>query len=235
MNRPERIVVPVEARTERGKNACRRLRARGLVPATVYGMKLDPFAVAVERRRVDEILGLATGRNTIFTLALGEGQQTRAVMLRELQRDPLSDKLVHVDFIRVDPTKLMHVRVPVRLLGIPLGVKNEGGVMEFVHREVEVACLPSAIPEHLDVDVSELHNGQHVSVKDLKGIEGIAILDDPEAILAVVAAPRLETPEAPVEAVEGAAEAAPAEGAEAKPAEGEAPAPARKKKEEGAN
>ena len=226
MNRTERIVVPVEARTERGKNASRRLRARGLVPGTVYGMKLDPFAVVVERRRVDEILSLASGRNTIFTLSLGEGQQSRAVMLRELQRDPLSEKLVHVDFIRVDPTKRIHVRVPVRLTGTPLGVKNEGGVMEFVHREVEVACLPSAIPEHLDVDVSELHNGQHVSVKDLQGLEGIEILDDPEAILAVVAAPRLEA-EAPAEA----AEAAPAEGAEAKPGEGEAPT---KKKEEGA-
>jgi large subunit ribosomal protein L25 len=212
------IEVAVEARTERGKNASRRLRARGLVPATLYGLNRDPFAVAVDPRRVEEILRLSSGRNTIFNLTLAGGQQSRAVMLRELQRDPLTEKLVHVDFLRVDPTRRIHVKVPVRLLGTPEGVKNEGGVLEFVHREVEVACLPSAIPEHLDVDVTELHNNQHVSVKDLQGLEDVEIIDDPEAILAVVAAPRIEVPEAPPEAVEAAV----AEGAEAKPAEGEA-------------
>jgi len=206
------IVVGVEPRTERGKNAARRLRGRGLIPGTLYGMNLDPFAVAVDPRRVEEILRLASGRNTIFNLTLSEGQQSRAVMLRELQRDPMTECLLHVDFVRVDPTKRIHVKVPVRLLGQPVGVKNEGGVLEFVHREVEVACLPSAIPEHLDVDVSELHNNQHIAVKDLQGLEGVDIVEDPEAILAVVAAPRVETPETPAE------EAAAAEGAEAKPA-----------------
>jgi len=216
MNRTaEAIEVGVETRTEFGKNACRRLRARGLVPATVYGMKLEGFTVAVDPRRVEEILGLPSGRNTIFTLSLPGAEKSRAVMLRDLQRDPLTEHLLHVDFIRVDPTKRIHVRVPVRLLGIPEGVKNEGGLLEFVHREVEVACLPSAIPEHLDVDVSHLHNNQHVSVKELLALADVEIIDDPEMILVVVAPPRLETPEAPP----AGAEPALVEGEEAKPVE----------------
>jgi large subunit ribosomal protein L25 len=207
----EQLVVGVDAREGKGKNACRRMRATGKVPGNVYGMKLDSFAVSVEARRIEEILRLGSGRNTIFTLSLGDGQQSRAVMLRELQRDPVSERLVHVDFLRVDPTKKVHVQVPVRLLGTPEGVKNEGGVIDFVHREVEVSCLPSAIPEHLDVDVSHLHINQNVAVKELTATEGVEILDDLETILAVVASPRVEVEEAP-EAEEVEAEAA-AEGA----------------------
>ncbi len=111
------------------------------------------------------------------------------------------------------------MQVPVRLLGTPEGVKNEGGVIDFVHRQVEVSCLPSAIPEHLDVDVSHLHNNQNVAVKDLLTEEGVEILDDPDTILAVVAAPRVEVEEAP-EVEEAAAEEAPTEAeGEAKPEE----------------
>jgi large subunit ribosomal protein L25 len=163
----EQLVVSVDPRDQRGKNAARRLRAHGKVPGNVYGMSLDPFAVAVDARRVEEILRLGSGRNTIFTLSLGDTKQSRAVMLRELQRDPVSERLVHVDFLRVDPTKTVNVQIPVRLVGIPEGVKTEGGVLDFVHRQVEVSCLPSSIPEHLDVDISHLHINQNISVKEL--------------------------------------------------------------------
>ena len=132
----EQQVVSVDSREDRGKNACRRLRAGGKVPGNVYGMDLDSFAVSVEARRIEEILRLGSGRNTIFTLSLGDGKDTRAVMLRELQRDPVSERLVHVDFLRVDPTKTVNVQVPVHLVGTPEGVKNEGGFMDHVLREV---------------------------------------------------------------------------------------------------
>lgn len=214
----EQLVVSVDARDHRGKNACRRLRSTGKVPGNVYGMNLDAYAVAVEARRVEEILRLGSGRNTIFTLSLGDGKHSRAVMLRELQRDPVSERLVHVDFLRVDPKKTVHVRIPVRLIGTPEGVKNEAGVIDFVHRQVEVSCLPSAIPEHLDVDVSHLHNNQNVAVRELRLEEGVEILDDPDTILAVVAAPRVEVEEVP-EAEEEAEEAATDAEAEAKPEE----------------
>ena len=216
----EELVVSVDSREFRGKNSCRRLRTGGKVPGNVYGMNLGSFAVSVEARRIEEILRLGSGRNTIFTLSLGDGKQNRAVMLRELQRDPVSERLVHVDFLRVDPDKTVQVQVPVRLVGIPEGVKNEGGIVDFVHRQVLVACLPSAIPEHLDIDISHLHINQNIAVKELGIAEGVEILDDPETILAVVASPRVEAEETP-EVEEGAEEAA-AEGeadAEAKPEE----------------
>jgi len=201
----EQIVVSVNSREDRGKNFCRRLRKGGKVPGNVYGMNLDSFAVSVEGRRVEEILRLGSGRNTIITLSLGDGKDSRAVMLRELQRDPVSERLVHVDFLRVDTTKTVHVQVPIHLVGTPEGVKIDGGVVDFVHRQVEVACLPSAIPDHLEVDISHLLINQNIAVKELVTGEGVEILDPPETILAVVASPRVETEETPTaeEGVEG--------------------------------
>jgi len=217
----EKIVVSVAKREDRGKNACRRLRVGGSVPGNVYGMKLDAFAVSVDARRIEEILRLGSGRNTIFTLSLGDGKDSRAVMLRELQRDPVSERLVHVDFMRVDPTKTVHVQVPIHLVGTPEGVRLDGGVVDFVHRQVEVACLPSAIPDHLEVDISHLHINQNIAVKELVTAEGVEILDPPDTILAIVASPRADTEAAP--AAEEGEEVAPtvAETDEAKAEGGE--------------
>ena len=201
-NQPQQITVEVERRETRGKNSARRMRVKGSIPANVYGLDGGPFAVAVSPKRIEEVLRLGSGRNTIFTLALDGGSQSRAVMLREIQRDPVSERLVHVDFLRVDPTKRIHVMVPVRLIGTPLGVKNDGGVLDFVHREIEVECLPANIPEHFDIDVSALHINQHVSVADLKSEPNVDVLDDPETILAVVSEPRKEEAETPAEGAE---------------------------------
>lgn len=204
------IVVEVEERKDLGKNAAGRVRRTGRVPGIVYGLGLDPFPVAAESRRVEEILRLDTGRNTIFTLQLQGQDRSRAVMIKELTRDPVSEKLVHVDFVRVDLEKRIRVDVPIRVVGIAEGVKNEGGLMEFVQRTVEVECLPGSIPEALTVDVTALHVNQHVSVKDLVTPEGVEVLDEPEAIVAVVALPKAEVVAAPAEATEEAV-AAPAE------------------------
>jgi large subunit ribosomal protein L25 len=191
----ERINVEVTARTETGKNACRRIRAAGKVPANVYGLGLAPFSVSVDPRRVEDVLKMGSGRNTIFRLALAGGTETRDVMLREMQRDPVSGKLVHVDFARVDLEKPVTVDVPVLLEGIAEGVKNEGGIMDFVQRSIQVSCLPLAIPESLAIDVSGLHLNQHVAVSDLRVDEGVTILDDPSSIIAVVVASRAEIAE----------------------------------------
>ena len=200
--------VEVESRSERGKNEARRIRAQGRIPGNVYGMELAPYAISVDPRRVEEVLQLGSGRNTILRLSLAGGKESRDVMLRELQRDPVTDQLVHVDFVRVDRAKPVTVAVPVNLVGTPFGVKNEGGIMDFIQRQVEVSCLPFVIPEHLDVNVSELHLNQHVAVKDLHVGEGISVLDDPEAILAVVAPTRAEVAEEAAVAAEGEEEAA---------------------------
>ena len=212
----QEIVVNVEPRSEFGKNACGRIRRAGKVPAVVYGLDKAPYSVNVEPRRVEELLRSGTGRNTLFKLAMEGGAKTRQVMIRDLQRDPVTERIVHIDFVRVDPEKRMHVQVPVRLVGLAEGVKNEGGVLDFVNRTVEVACLPSQIPDGFDIDVSELHVGQHVSVKDLAETAAeVEILDDAETIIAVVAISRAEVSTTEEEAVEG-------EVAEGEAAEGEA-------------
>jgi large subunit ribosomal protein L25 len=201
------VVVEVSERTDLGKNASRRMRREGAVPGTLYGLNLPPFSVAVGARRIEEVLGLETGKNTIFTLQLTGQDKTRAAMIKALQRDPVSERLVHVDFVRVDLDKTVRVNVPVRLIGLAEGVKTEGGLMEFVLRHVEVECLPSNIPEHLDVDVSGLHINQHLSVKDLPVTANVTIVNDADAIVCVVAVPKEEA--APV--VEEVAEEAVAE------------------------
>ena len=211
----QKTIVEVEPRADKGKNSCRRMRKLGRVPANVYGLELPPFHVAVSARRVTEVLMLGTGQNTILTLSMSGADEKRDVMIRELQRDPVSNGLVHVDFLRVDVTKAMEVSVPLRLLGTPEGVKTDAGVLDFVHREVSVSCLPANIPEHLDLDVSGLHLNQHISVADLAPPEGVEILDDSDTIVAVVAVSRAE-----VSAADEEAEAV--EAAEA--AEGEQPA-----------
>lgn len=202
------LVVEVEPRETVGKNANRRLRQQAKIPGVVYGLSLSPFLVAVSPRRLGEILHLETGRNTIFSLALAGKDETRAAMIKALQRDPVTDELVHVDFIRLDLSKKITVRIPIRLLDIPTGVKNEGGVLDFMHREVAVECLPKDIPEHLDIDVSGLHLNQHVSVSDIPVGEGVRILDEPGTVIAVVAVLKAEEVPAEVEAVAAAAEAA---------------------------
>jgi large subunit ribosomal protein L25 len=216
------VVVEVEPREEVGKNACRRLRMRGLVPGNVFGLDRPPFKVAVNPRRIEDVLRLGSGVNTIFTLRLVGQDRTREAMIKELQRDPITDKPLHVDFVRIDVTKALHVDVPVRLVGTALGVKNEGAIMDFVLREVEVECLPGMIPEHLDVDVSELHLNQHVSIKDLAIPEGVQVLGDPEQIIAVVVLPKAE--EQPVVAEEAAPVAEPEVLKKGKEAEGAPPA-----------
>jgi len=186
------IVVEVAERSEMGKNASRRLRKSGGVPGVVYGLDRPPFTVGVGARKIEEVLGLESGRNTIFTLALAGQDRSRAVMIKALQRDPVTERLVHVDFVRVDLAKSVKVSVPIRIVGIAEGVKSDGGILEFVLRQVEVQCLPSDIPEHLDLDVTALRLNQHLSVKDLPARERVTVTDDPEAIVCVVAVPKEE-------------------------------------------
>jgi large subunit ribosomal protein L25 len=192
------LVVQVQERTDTGKNASRRYRRAGQVPGVVYGLDRPPVHVLVDPKKIDEVLKLETGRNTIFTLSLGQ-DRNRAVLIRDLQRDPLTERPVHVDFARVDLNRAVKVHVPIRVVGVPEGVKTEGGILEHILRTVEVECLPADIPEHLDVDASALHINQHLSVQDIPASDKIRILTDTSATILVVAAPREEEVAAPTE------------------------------------
>ncbi len=180
------IVLEVYEREAQGKNANRRLRAGGEVPAVVYGAKLDAAPIRVEERKVGEILKSGSGENTVFLLQLHGTDQKRHAMIRELQTDSITGEMIHIDFQRILMDQAVRVRVPIELEGEAEGTKTEGGMVDFVTREIEVECLPNVIPTHILLDVSPLHIGQHVEAKDLELPEGVELHMDPERVIVSV-------------------------------------------------
>lgn len=195
---------------ETGKNESRRLRKQGHIPAVLYGEGKDPVSLAVEARVVDRILHSKMGVNTVFDIELAEKGQRRSVMIKDYQLDPVTDRLTHADFIRIDATHEVHVPVHVVLVGTAIGVKIEGGLLENPIREIMVACLPKDIPQSVSIDVSDLHVNQVLRVSDIALPEGVTVLTGKNTVVCSVHAPKEEA--VPVKA---AAEAAPAEGAAA--------------------
>jgi large subunit ribosomal protein L25 len=183
-------------------------------------MGLEPFAVSLSPRRLDEVLHSDAGRNAIFQLSLADGDkgQSRAAMIRELVRHPVNSAVLHVDFVRVDLTKKVQVSVPVHVVGEAAGVKTQGGILEIVHREVQVECLPGNIPEQLDIDVTALEIGGQVHVREIQVDADVALLDDPEQVVLHVVAPTVVEEEVAKE--EEGAEAEAGEGTEGESAEG---------------
>jgi large subunit ribosomal protein L25 len=205
----ETFTVEGQVREERGKNAARRTRQTGMVPAVLYGGRKDSVALAVNAKQVVRILRSETGHNTIFTVQVAGGQQEKA-MLKDWQVDPVSGSLLHVDLLRIAMDVRMRVRVPVHTFGEPQGVKMQGGIFEMVTREVEIECLPGDIPDEFKVDVSELLIGKQLRAADLPfDPQKIKLLTDPQRVLAHVVTLKKEE-EVPVEAAV-AAETAPAE------------------------
>jgi large subunit ribosomal protein L25 len=199
------FVVPAESRSETGKNANRRLRSSGKIPGVLYTAGNDAVQVAVSPREIGAILKSKAGSNTLFDLDLGGSR--RKVILKEFQREPLRGKLLHADFYEVALDKAITVTVHIELEGTPVGVKVQGGIVDFVTRELEVECLPTDIPEKIAVDISALELNKHLRVSDLEVSEKIKVLAEPEVVIAHVVLPKAE------EAPAAAAEAAPAEGA----------------------
>jgi len=236
-------VIVAKAREGKfNKNAARRVRAAGKIPAVLYGSGHDPVAVEVDPKQISRILYSETGHNTILDVEVA-GQPTAKAMIVDWQREPIKDELIHIDMKRIALDKVLHVRVRVKLLGVPVGVKAEGGVLDQVLREVEIECLPAEIPGHIDVDVSELGMHQVLRVNVLPHTGKIKYLTPEDATVAHVVHIREEVVAAP-ETAEGAAAAVPgavpAEGATAAPSEPEvikkgktteAEAPAAKKPE----
>ncbi len=204
------ITIVAEPREGRGKNEARRLRARGAAPAIVYGAARPAVAVSVSPKEVTRILHSPTGHNTIFNLEV-RGGETTPVMIADWQSDPTKDHLLHVDLKRIDLSQRIVVKVPVHTTGDPKGVKQQGGLLELVVREVEVECLPDDIPEMFQVDVTELLIGQNIRAGDIPMTGSLKLLSSPDAVLAHVVVLRItETAEA-APAAEAAAPAAAAE------------------------
>ena len=226
------------------KNAARRVRAAGKIPAVVYGAGQASVAVTVDPRIITRILHSDSGHNTIFDLDVA-GSTTVKAMVVDWQNEPIKGALLHIDLKRIAMDKAIRVSVPVQLIGVPVGVKTQGGILEHVLREVEIECLPSDIPSHLDADVSGLEINQAVHVSDLPHPGTIKFLDDEGLTVAHVSmikeevVPVEEVVEAPVEPevvkkgkgeTEAAPDAKPETKSDAKPdAKPDAKADARKK------
>ena len=201
------IVVAAESRTGTGKNANRRLRAQGMIPGVLYGTAKEAIHVAVSPKAITGILRSASGENTLFDLDLSGTK--RKVILKEFQVEPVKGSLIHADFYEVALDKVLEVKVHVELTGTPVGVKVQGGILDFVTRELEVECLPTDIPEKIVVDVSALELGKHLRVSDLLVPPKVKMLTEPGIVVVHVVTPRAEEVVAPT------AEAAPVEGAAA--------------------
>lgn len=204
------ITITAELRDSRGKNEARRLRASGKIPAVVYGASRQAMAVAVNPKELNRILHSKSGHNTIFNVDIA-GADNAPVMIVDWQHDPVKASLLHVDLKRIDLSERLAVKVPVHTRGEPKGVKQEGGLLELVAREVEIECLPDEIPEEFVIDVVELMLGDSRRAGELPMTGSMKLVSPPETVIAHVIALRAPVAEAVAEPVEGAAPAAAAE------------------------
>ncbi|MFQ5892780.1 MAG: 50S ribosomal protein L25 [Nitrospinota bacterium] len=197
----EKLEISCSVRQATGKGVARKLRRDGKIPGILYGgdrvvpLVLDP-------KDIHHILGSQAGENAIVQLNVdGEKVRDRKVILREIQFGILRGDLLHVDFYEVAMDEELEVRVPVELVGVPVGVE-EGGILTHLLNELHIKCLPDRIPDQIQLDVAELNIGDARHVSDLSVPVGVAVLDDPEATVANVAAPRVEEVVEEVEVVE---------------------------------
>jgi large subunit ribosomal protein L25 len=219
------ITVAAQPRDTRGKNEARRTRRQGLIPAVVYGAYKDPVAVSVSPKAIIQIVHSPTGYNTIFNLDI-EGRENTPVMVVDHQNDPIRGALLHADLKRIDLAKRLRVSIPITTQGEPKGVKTQGGLLEVISRAAEIECLPDEIPEHFEIDVTELMMGQSKRFSDLQISGSMKLLSSPDTVVAHVVAMRAEE-------VKPAAEAAPVAEA-ATPAAAEPEVIKKGKKEEAA-
>ena len=196
------FTLAANTRQERGKNEARRLRVSGRVPAVVYGgEEVDSVAVSVDPKSLLRILHSESGVNTLIDLKVDDGDANQ-VLVKDFQVDPISDELLHVDFYRLAMDKKIIVNVPVTLVGEAVGVKVEGGLLDFITREVQVECLPADIPEHLEADVSQLNIGEGIRLRELvEGVEWTPI-SELDTLLVNCTPPKVEEEETAAEETE---------------------------------
>lgn len=187
----DELTLEVQPRELTGSGPNRRLRKAGLLPAVVYGGGRDAVSIQVDRKSIQRLLKEVGGENAVFLLKLAGTDKSRHTMVRKIDIHPITRNINHIDFQRVDMAKDVTVQVAIELIGEPIGVKTEDGVLDFVSRTVEVECLPDKIPSMIEVDVSGLHTGQHIEVSDLPVPEGVKITDDLNKVVASVAHARV--------------------------------------------
>ncbi len=230
----QQFKLNVADRAQTGRSASRRLRRDNRVPAILYGKHTEPVSLSIDAPEFTRLLKSVAGRTVLIELA-GEGKGNKALtFFQEVQRDPITDKYLHVDIQEVKPDEMFEINVPVRVVGESFGVKNQSGVLEMSSQSLRVRVLPKNLPEIISVDVTELKVGETIKVGSMKPVPGVQFLDpkgqpvvscvEPVAeIVQEVAAP---TAAAGAGAAAAAPGAAPADGAAAAPAAGDAKAAA---------
>jgi large subunit ribosomal protein L25 len=202
------FTVKAEKRDAFGKNASRRLRKQGFVPAVLYGEGKEAIPLVLAKKDVVLILKSDSGENTIFKVTFDSKAQD--AMFKDIQIDVTTDELIHADLVQISMDKAIRVNVPVLLQGDPVGVKTEGGFVDFMTREIEVECLPRLIPESIKVDISPLHLHQTLKVGDIAVPEGVRLINDPGSVVVLISVPHKEE-EAAKPAEEGVVAAEPTE------------------------
>lgn len=201
------VTLEVSRREQTGKEVAKKLRRDGKVPAVVYGGHKEPVAITVDRKSISELVQKSEhGVRSVFLLKMAGSDQQRHAMIKEITINPISRRMEHIDFVRVVMDEKVKVTVPVHLNGTAIGVK-EGGLLDWQVRELHIECLPTAIPDAIEVDVVPLGGHDYYRVKDLKLPEGAKVLDDPERVVVGVTHARAEVSE--VAAAEAAAVAEP--------------------------
>lgn len=225
------IILRAQTGREPGSRSSRRLRREGLVPAIVYGLGIEPVPVAVDSRELHSALHTEAGTNAIISLEI-EGGDTLTTMARVIERHPFRSEYRHIDFVKVDLTQMVQTEVAIHFEGEAVGVE-EGGVFSPAKTHVLIEVLPTAIPSHIELDISEVELGGSLRVADLPALEGVTYMDDPDSVIMSITHPAAEIVEEPAEGEEGEeAEVAEGEEAAGEEAPGEA---ADEESEEGAD
>jgi len=194
--------IQVSLRTELGKTATKAMRKNGMIPAVVYGLNEPTVHLAISPKVVARIIASESGMNSVVFMQREGTDIKRHVIIHDLQRDPVTGRLKHVDFLRVDPNHKVRVKVPVKLNGVPYGVKTQGGLLDFVHREIEIECLPSLIPTSIPVNIEALRIGDSVRFDQLTLASTLKIVGEAHEVICAIHGKPAE---------EAAVEAAPAE------------------------
>src|SRR5688572_475289 len=187
-----------------GKGSARTLRAAGRIPAVIYGHGREPQSLSIDTRELEKLLGHISAENTVIDLSI-DGRSSRT-LIREIQRHPFKRQILHVDFQELVAGEKVTVRVPIVLMGVPAGVRLDGGMLDQITRELEVEVDPANIPNHIEVDVTELTIGSSIHVADITLPEGVEIVGDEDASVCVVSAPRAVVEAVPAEEAEAPAE-----------------------------
>jgi large subunit ribosomal protein L25 len=214
------LTLKVATRAQTGRSASRRLRKVNRIPAILYGKHSAPEKLSIEVPEFTKLLKSVAGRSLLIELNREDKPDKALSYLQEIQRDPITDRYLHVDLHEVKADEKFEIRVPVRLVGESFGVKNQSGVLEIASHMLRIRCLPGDLPEAIEIDVTALNVGQTIKVGELKSVEGVTFMDDKGQPVVACVEPVAEIVQ------EVAATAVPAEGAAAAPADGAAAAPA---------